>query len=264
MLIIGERINSSRKRMAEAIRSRDAEFIRDEALNQIRAGSDYIDINAGSLEDEEDSVKWMVDTLQPVIEKPLCLDSADPKVIKAVLPLVEKTPMINSISLEAARLDSLIPLILERKAKVVALCQSEGELPSTSELKLELAGRLVIKVTDAGIALDDVYIDPLIFSVSTDGNAAIEGLDAIKEIMETFPGVHTVCGMTNISYGLPLRKLINRTFLAMAMLMGLDAAILDPTDIDQYSTLKAAKVLLGQDDFCLEFINDFREGRLKA
>lgn len=264
MLLIGERINSSRKKIAEAILSRDREFIKSEALDQVRSGADYIDINAGSLKDEEDSLKWMLDVLQRVIEKPFCIDSSNPDIIKAVLPFVEKPPIINSISLEAPKLEVLIPLIVERNAKAIALCQSESELPSTPTEKLNLAGRLVERTTNSGIPLDDLYIDPLVFSVATDGKAAVVGLEAIKGIMSSFPGVHTVCGMTNISYGLPLRKLINRTFLPMAMMCGLDAAILDTTDMDLYSTLMAARVLLGQDDFCLKFINDFRENRLKA
>ena len=263
MLIIGERINSSRKSIQEAIKAGDADLIKKEAGIQTEAGADYIDVNAGVFVGEElDRIKWLIETVQEATELPLCIDSPDPKVIEAAVPLVEKTPMINSITLDRVRLETILPLVVEKKAKVIALCQSEEAVPQTVEIKVELAGQLVEKTTAAGLPLDDLYIDPLVYPVATDSKSAQATLDAIDRIMTSFPGVHTTCGLTNVSYGLPGRKLINRTFLAAAIARGMDSAILDPTDKKLYSVLMASRAIRGLDDYCMNFMGAFRADRL--
>jgi 5-methyltetrahydrofolate--homocysteine methyltransferase len=263
MLIIGERINSSRKPIAQAIAAHDTGFIQNEARIQAKSGADYIDVNAGtSIDKEADQLKWVIETVQEVTKKPLCLDSADPKVIQAVIPLVQSPPMINSITLEPERLEILLPLAVEHKAKVIALCQAQDSLVHTAEAKVELADRLVEASVLAGVSLDDLYIDPLVFPLASDTQAALAALEIISRIMENHPGVHTTCGLTNISYGLPERKLVNRTFLITAIAFGLDSAVLDPTDNKLYGALKAALTVMGRDKFCLDYISAFRQKRL--
>ena len=264
MIIIAERINSSRKPIAQAIASNDADFIQNEAMAQAQAGSDYIDVNAGSFIGEEARrLKWLIEVVQDVTDHPLCIDSPDPGVIKSVLPVVKTTPMINSITLEPYRLEGILPLVLEYKSKVVALCQAETSMAQTTEEKVTMACQLVEKVTTAGVPLDDLYIDPLVYPISTNTESALSTLDAIEQIMERFPGVHTTCGLTNISYGLPNRKLANRTFLVAAISRGLDSAIIDPTDRGLYGSLKAALMVVGKDKFCMEYLTAFRGGRLE-
>ena len=263
MLIIGERINSSRKTIARAIESGDADFIQNEAKAQAAAGAAYIDVNAGGfVEKEVDYLKWVIEVVQAATDVPLCVDSPDPEVIRAALPLAAKPPMINSITLEPARLEGVLALTVEFKAKVIGLCQSESAMANTTEEKVEMAGRLVEKASAAGVALDDLYIDPLVYPVATNTNSAIYTLNAIERIMKDFPGVHTTCGLTNVSHGLPKRALINRTFLVAAMARGLDSAILDPTDDLLYGALKAAVMVMGRDEYCMEYIQTFRNGRL--
>ena len=264
MLIIAERINASRKSIAQAISSENAMFIRDEAKAQDRAGADYIDVNAGTFVGEEaEKLKWIIEAVQEATEKPLCIDSPDPSVIKAMLPFVKKTPMINSITLEPERLEGILPIVAENKAKVIALCQSEDAMAETADDKLAFAEQLVEKVSAANIPLDDLYIDPLAYPLATNTQSAVATLDAIERIMKTFPGVHTTCGLTNVSHGLPGRKLMNRTFLVSAITRGLDSAIMDPTDKHLFGALKAALAVNGKDDFCLELIAAFRQGRLQ-
>ena len=264
MIIIGERINSSRKPISQAIASNDADFIQNEAMAQAQAGSDYIDVNAGSFVGEEARhLKWLIEVVQDVTEHPLCVDSPDPQVIKSVLPAVKTTPMINSITLEPYRLEGILPLVLEYKSKVIALCQAETCMAQTTEEKVTMACQLVEKVTAAGVCHDDLYIDPLVYPISTSTESALSTLDAIEQIMKRFPGVHTTCGLTNISYGLPNRKLVNRTFLVAAVARGLDSAIIDPTDKKLYGSLKAALMVVGKDKFCMEYLTAFREGRLE-
>jgi cobalamin-dependent methionine synthase I len=264
VLIIGERINASRKSIAEAITSRNAPLIQIEAKSQAVAGADYIDVNAGTFVGEEiKHLQWIIETVQEIVDLPLCIDSPDPSVIKAMLPLVKKPPMINSITLEPFRLEGILPLVAKYKTKVIALCQSGGSIADTAEAKVKIARQLVEKVKATGIPLDDLYIDPLVYPLATNDRSALETLDAIEKIMKEFPGVHTTCGLTNVSYGLPNRKLVNRTFLVLAIDRGLDSAILDPTDKQLFGTLKAALMIAGKDEFCMEYIAGFREGKLE-
>jgi len=264
VLIIAERINASRKYISQAISTKNLAFIQDEARAQDRAGADFIDVNAGTFVGEEkEKLQWVVEAVQSVTEKPLCIDSPDPAVIKAMVPLVEKTPMINSITLEADRLERVLPIVAQNGTKVIALCQSEDTMAETADDKLRLAEQLVERVTAAGIPLDDLYIDPLVYPLSTNTQSAGATLEAIRRIMAAFPGVHTTCGLTNVSYGLPGRKLINRSFLVAAVTCGLDSAIMDPTDKSLFAALKAALVVNGRDDFCMEFITAFREGKIE-
>lgn len=262
MLIIAERINSSRKSIAEAISKRDAAFIRKEALGQDEAGAGYIDVNAGAFRDEAECLQWLVEVVQGASDKPLCLDSASPDTLKRVIPYVKKPPMINSITMKPSRIDPMLPLIVEYKAKVIALCESENAIATTTKEKIAIAAKIVKKVTAQGVPLDDIYIDPLIFPVATNTLAAAASLNAIEFIMKEFPGVHTICGLTNISHGLPNRRLVNRSFLMAALTRGLDAAILDPTDKDLYSAIKATLMVLGRDEYCMDYISAYREGRL--
>jgi len=263
MLIVAERINSSRKSVARAIEIRDAAFIQNEASAQAQVGADYIDVNAGAFVGRElECLRWAVEAVQEAVDLPLSIDSPDPAVIEGVLPLVNRPPMINSITLEPARLNRILPLAAGHGARVIGLCQSEGRMAESADDKLRLAGQLVESVTKAGFRLDDLYIDPLVYPLATHPGSAMAAMEAIDRIMRDFRGVHTICGLTNISYGLPERKLLNRTFLATAISRGLDAVILDPTDNLLFSALKAGLAVAARDDYCMDYIAAFRAGRL--
>lgn len=263
MIIIAERINASRKTIAEAIKTCDRLFIQEEAKVQTQAGANYIDVNAGTFVDTEaEKLRWVVEAVQEASDLPLCIDSPDPAVIRTIMPLLKKVPIINSITLEPSRIKGILPLVTEYQTKVVALCQAEDEIAETAESKVALAGRLVEMLTAAGVPIDNIYIDPLVFPVSTNPKSANATLEAITGIMKKFPGVHTICGLSNVSYGLPVRKLINRAFLASAITAGLNAAIIDPTDKQLYAMLKAVSMLVGKDDICMDYIGAYRAGLL--
>ncbi len=265
MLIIGERINASRKPVAEAIASRNAAFIQNEAKAQAMAGADYLDVNAGTFVGEEAGhLQWVIETVQEVVDLPLCIDSPDPSVIKAMIPFTKKTPMINSITLEPSRLEGILPFIVEHKTKVIALCQSGDAIADTAQTKVEMARQLIDRVKASSIPLDNLYIDALVYPLATNDKSALATLNAIEQIMTQFPGVHTTCGLTNVSFGLPNRKLVNRTFLVAAIARGLDCAILDPTDKELFGALKAALMVSGRDEFCMGYISAFREGRIES
>lgn len=263
MIIIGENINASRQQMCEAIASKDSGFIQKAVKAQEETGVHYIDVcTATFAEKESDYLKWMIETVQGVCELPLCIDSPNPKIIGEVISLVQKPPMINSITLEPSRLDNLLPLALQYKASVIGLCQSRDQMGKTSAEKVDLAGRLIETVTGAGIDMDALYIDPLVFPVGADQTSACATLEAIEDIMKQFPGVHTICGLTNVSHGLPQRRLVNRTFLVSAITRGLDAVILNPTDAQLMGALRAALMIMGKDLFCKQYITSYRKGLL--
>ena len=156
----------------------------------------------------------------------------------------------------------MLPLAREHGAKLIALAQGEGVPAAAAAEKIELAVRLVDQLVKGGMALDDIYVDPLVFPVGTDSNSALATVTAMREIMAHFPGVHTICGLTNVSHGLPARKLVNRTFLAGAIANGMDAAIIDPTDPLLMATLFSAEAVFGRDEYCVNFIEAFQAGKL--
>ena len=264
MLIVAERINASRKAIRAALEAMDAAAIQQEARAQDAAGAHYIDVNGGTFPGREaELLSWLVEIVQQATDKPLCLDSPDASALAAALPKVKtRPPMINSINLERDRYERVLPLALEYRAKLIALCQGEGVPATSAEQKVALAAELIERLTHAGVALDDIYVDPLVFPLGTDSSSAQATIDAIGMIMQRFPGVHTICGLTNVSHGLPARKLVNRTFLVAAMGRGMDAAIVDPTDAQLMAAIHAAEAVLGRDEYCMGFIEAFREGRV--
>ena len=263
MIIVGEKINSSRKSIAEAVKKQDAAFITAVARNQAEAGAHYIDVNAGTFLDEEvDRLCWLVETVQNEVDLPLCLDSPNPKALSEAMKRHKGEPMINSISLEKDRFESLLPVITSQPCTVVALCMAQTSMPTTVEERAEVGSELINKLTDKGIPLEKIYVDHLVQPVSVDTNMGMATLGAIHKIMNDFPGVNTICGLSNISFGLPERHLINRSFLALCISYGLSAAILDPTDKQLMATLFTVEMLLGRDEYCGNFIDAYQNGRI--
>ena len=263
MIIVGEKINTSRKSIEEAVKKRDAAFIIDIARDQAEAGAHYIDVNAGTFVDQEvDCLCWLVETVQSKLDLPLCLDSPNPKALSEAIKRHKGEPMINSISLEQDRLQSLLPVITSHPCHVVALCMAQTSMPTTVEERVQVGSELINKLTDEGVSLEKIYVDPLVQPVSVDTGMGIAALGAINAIMKKFPGVNTICGLSNISFGLPERHLINRNFLALCLSYGLSAAILDPTDKKLMATLLTVEMLLGRDEYCENFIEAYQDGRI--
>jgi 5-methyltetrahydrofolate--homocysteine methyltransferase len=263
MLIVGEKINTSRSRIAKAVEERDAAFITRVAREQARAGADYIDVNAGTfLEREAECLCWLVQTVQAEVDLPLCLDSPNPEAIRKAMEIHRGQPMVNSISLEPDRFQSLLPVVKERPCRLVALCMASTSMPESAGERLEVAGELVSRLLDAGLTPGDIYVDPLVQPVSVDTRAGTAALEAIRLITDKLPGVNTICGLSNASFGLPRRRLVNRNFLALSMIQGLGAAILDPTDRRLMATVLAVDMLLGRDEFCSDFLEGYQNGQL--
>lgn len=265
MLIIGELINSTRKEVRAAIENQDADFIKDLALKQVEAGADYLDVNAGAFVDEEiDYLMWLIDTVRSVTDVPLAIDSADPVAITKALEKLEGQAMVNSITAEKAKMDALIPVIKQYNAKVIALCMDDSGMPDTAEQRLRIVDKFCEEFTKAGIDLDNVYLDPLVKPISVNSNFGNEVLTTLEEINKRYKGVHTTCGLSNVSYGLPERKVLNQAFFVMCVSRGMDAVIIDPLDKRIMSLLYAAEALIGRDKHCVKYLQAARKGIVKA
>jgi 5-methyltetrahydrofolate--homocysteine methyltransferase len=264
MIIIGEKINGTLKKTAAAIGARDREYIIELAQKQVAAGAEYIDVNAGTGSgDEAEDMVWLVETVQGVIDVALCLDSANPAALKAGMDAVDQTPMVNSISGEASRLDEILPLVAEKGSPVIALLLDDNGIPSDLEGRLNIGRTLLQRTREAGIPDEKIYIDPLAMTVSTDTNGALMALEVMRIIRSENPKVKFCIGLSNISYGLPCRSLINRAFLAQLLAAGLDAAIINPMDQGLINMLYATELILGRDRYCQNFTRAFRSGIVK-
>lgn len=265
LLIVGEKINASRKEIRAAIERSDESLIQKVAQEQAGAGAHYLDANAGLFREREpDKLCWVVKTIQKMVDRPCCLDSPNPRALEAALKVHRGRAILNSISLETERYHLILPLIKQYKTKVVALCLSEEGMPQNSEDRFRLASLLIEKLSGEGISPEDIYVDPLVQPVATDFSQGLVILDSLEKIKKSFPEVHVICGLSNISFGLPQRKLLKQVFLVLSLSKGLDTVIMDPTDPRIVSCLKAAQLLLGQDEFCTEYLKAFRQGRLHS
>jgi len=264
MIIIGELINASRKAVGAAIESGDAAAIQKLAQSQHAAGADFIDVNAGIFVDKEpEYLTWLVEAVQETVAGPCAIDSPNPKAIEAALSAHRGTPMINSISLEKERYQNLMPIIAGTDMKVIALCMSDEGMPESVEDRMKIADKLVNGLLQNNVKLENIFVDPLVQPMSVNNHFGTEFLNAVEQIMQKFKGVHTACGLSNISYGLPVRPFLNQTFMVMAITKGLDGAIVNPLDKKMMANIIAAEALAGKDNYCMNYLKAYRAGKFE-
>lgn len=267
MLVIGENINASNKSVAEAIARRDEEFVANLARAQATCGADFIDVNAGighgSQEDEMAAMGWLVEVIQAAMDKPLAIDSDAPHIIEAALHKYRgERLIINSVTAEPARLASISSLAAERQAWLIALAMGEGGIPDTVEQRLAACELIMTHLTRLGMKAEQVFFDPLVLPIAVDASQGLVTLKTIEQIKSRYPDARTVMGLSNVSYGIPKRKLVNRAFLLMAAYAGLDAVILDPLDTKTMSVVKVADMLMGKDPSCRGYLRAHRKGNI--
>lgn len=267
MLIVGELINTSRKAIKEAVEKQDKAYIQQIAKEQAEAGADYIDVNCGTQFGQEiETMEWLVDSILEVIEdKPLCIDSPDAKALDAGLARFTKARpdmqvMINSINYEKERYDEVLPLVGKYDAKIVALLMDDTGMPVTAEDRLGVADKLYEGLTGAGVPEENIYFDPLVKPISVSDKAGLEVLQTVKLLTEKYPKCHKMCGLSNVSYGLPNRKVLNSFFVAQTMVHGMDGYIINPCDPLMMGTVAAGMALLGEDQFCMGYLTAHRNG----
>lgn len=263
MLIIGESINSTLREVGEAISNRDEQFLAELAQKQVAAGAAMLDVNVAVAEgDEADNLLWAVRTIQRAVSVPLVLDSRKPDALKAALKAHQGRPIINSISGEERRLVELLPLAAEHDCGVILLCLDDRGIPKTPEDRCAVARFLVERATRAGIEPERLYVDPLIMAIGADWRAARVALDTLRLIRTMLPQVHTVGGISNVSFGMPQRSLLSRTFLTMAISLGLDAFLVNVEDKALMASIWAANALMGNDAYCSDYLDAYHVGRL--
>ena len=261
MIIIGEKLNGAIRSVAEAIQKRDGEFIRALATRQLDSRADYLDVCSGVHEGDADILKWMIGLIQadhPDVK--FSLDSPDPDTILECIPACKNPGMINSVSLEGNKADKIFSAVADQKSwKIVALLLDDTGIPDDVKKRMDNFHRLVKKAGEYGIAIDRLYLDPMVFTVGTSPDSFLNFIGAARQIRAEYPDSHIVSGLSNISFGLPYRKALNHAFLIGAMMFGMDSAIMDPLNRDMLGGVYAAEALLGIDEYCIEYLSAYRE-----
>lgn len=263
MMIVGELINSTRKPIQPLLEARDAAAIIALARRQVEAGADLVDVNCATLmEDEVPCLEWAIRTIQDALDVRISVDSPNPDALRRGLEVHRGRALLDSVNLEHERWTGLLPVIQEFRPEVIALCMDDQGIPAAAEGKLALATALVEGLTGAGIPPQDIYVDPLLFPIATDSTCVAEFLRALDLIRDRFPEIHTICGLSNVSFGLPHRTQINQVFLVLCLAHGMDAFLLDPLDRRLMANLTTARMLLGQDPFCQQYLGAVRSGKM--
>ncbi|MBO7703596.1 MAG: homocysteine S-methyltransferase family protein, partial [Solobacterium sp.] len=263
--VVGERINpTGKKRFKEALKSKDLDYIISQGLEQEDAGADILDVNVGLPEiDEPSLMKEVIVKLQAVTSLPLQIDSSDPITLEGAMRIYNGKPLINSVNGKQESIEAVMPLVKKYGGALVALCLDENGIPETAEGRIQIAERILEAADRYGIPRRDIILDGLTLTISSDPNAALVTLETIRRAKEEL-GSHTILGVSNVSFGLPQRKLINSNFLTMAMMNGLSLAIINPNDTVMMSALRSSNALLAKDENCSAYIAAFQDAEVNV
>lgn len=256
--IIGERINPTGKKLfKDALKRRDLDYIMKQAIEQTEGGAEILDVNVGLPDiDEREMMLAAVDAVQSVTDAPLQIDTTEPDVLEAALRNVSGKPIVNSVNGEDEKLDTVLPLVKKYGAAVVGLTLDKDGIPKTAEKRFEIAQKILKRAMEYGIPKRDVYIDCLTLTASAEQDGAAQTLEAIRRVKSEL-GLKTVLGVSNISFGLPNRGLVNSTFLTMAMNSGLDLPIMNPNLAAMTGAVGAFRLLSGYDRNGKDYIDKF-------
>ncbi len=259
-VIIGERINPTRrKKLAQSMEIGDFSITQMDATRQVEAGAQVLDVNAGIPgADEPELLKGVVQAVMDVVDVPLCIDTANPDALASALEVYPGKALINSTTAEESMMERVFPIASQFNAAVIGVITDEDGIPATPEARLEVAAKLVARAGDFGVPAEDIIIDPLALTVGADHSAGRVTLDALRLIQQKL-GVNQSLGASNVSFGLPDRKIINTAYLALAIGQGLTAAITDPTVAEIYTTILACDLLMGRDEYTMRWIKAYRK-----
>jgi 5-methyltetrahydrofolate--homocysteine methyltransferase len=258
-VIIGERINpTGRKKVLAALKEGDFAIVRQDALSQVAAGAAILDVNAGVPgADEPELLLQVMKTVMAETDVPLCIDTADPEALAAALAQYEGKALVNSVNGEERALAAVLPLVKEHGAAVIGLCMDDDGIPDTPTQRLAVAAKIIDRAGQLGIPAEDVIIDPLALTMGADSTAGRVALDTTALIVQEL-GVNVTMGASNISFGLPDRKYINATFIAMAIRAGLTCPITNPLVTEVKMAVLAADLAMGRDDYGMNWIKAYR------
>jgi len=265
MIIIAEKLNGSIPSCGRAIAGRDEEYIKDLAKRQADAGASFIDCCASVKDSELDTVKWMIDAIQSVTDCPISVDSPDVQVVIGAMDFCKKPGLFNSVSGEGGKIDIAFPILAKpeySKWDVMALLCDDTGIPKTSAKRIEVFDKIMAKAEEYGIDERRIHIDPLVEMLCTTDDGA--GISMILEVMAhirtTHPKAHISGAISNISFNLPVRRLVNQAFAVLAINAGMDSAVMDPLSQDLRGVIYAAEAMIGLDDFCAEYTSAYRAG----
>ncbi|MBB6217336.1 5-methyltetrahydrofolate--homocysteine methyltransferase [Anaerosolibacter carboniphilus] len=263
MIVIGEKVNGTIPSVKKAIEEKNEEFIRNLAIKQVEAGADYIDVCASTApEFEVETLKWLMDIIQDAVNKPLCIDSPNAKTIEAVFKHAKRPGVINSVSEEGGKCETIYPLIQGTEWQVIGLtCDNRG-IPCDVQTRVDIAKILVEKADKYGITPDRIHIDPLVMALSADNTSLMTFVETLRTIKGLYPTIKITSGLSNISFSMPLRKVVNQSFLTIAAFAGMDSAIMDPCNRDMLATLLATEALLGRDRHCRNYATAYRKNKI--
>ncbi len=256
-VMIGEKINpTGRKKLAAALTEGNYDYVRQLVENQVAWGAEVLDINVGVPGlDEVAIIPKIIDLVTSITDIPLCLDSGNPAVLAAGLAVALGKPLVNSVSGEEKRLESVLPIVKDRGAAVIGLTMDDKGIPGTPEERVAVAEKIIERAARIGIPIEDIVIDPLVLTVGADSKAALVTLQTVELLRKHF-GVNINLGASNISFGLPDRPTVNAAFLNLAIQMGATCSITDPAKLGM--TVRATDMLLGRDDNSLRYLKYFR------
>ena len=263
MLIISERINGMFRGVRKAIVEKDAEAIQQIAIEQLAMGADVLDVNVGpAARDTAGAMQWLVETIQGVTDKPLCLDSPIPKTIEAALKVCDNPRIINSTNGEKEKLDALLPLAAEYNADIIGLAMDKKGIPRDATGRVEIALQILASAMEHGIEPDRLFIDPVVLPVNAVQAQSPNTLEALGQIrLLSDPPPKTVVGLSNISQGAQMRGLLNRTYMVMCIANGLDAAVMDPGDREMVDAAITADLLMNKAIYADDFLKAYRASK---
>jgi 5-methyltetrahydrofolate--homocysteine methyltransferase len=258
--IIGERINpTGRKKLHDALIAGDLDIARQDAVDQITAGATVLDVNAGVTDaDEAVLLRELLKVVMEISDVPLCIDTSDPKALSVALSIYEGKAMVNSVNGEERSLNEILPVVKAHGAAVIGLCMDDKGIPESPEKRLAVAAKIIERAASMGIDPSDVVIDPLVLSIGTDDRAGRVTLETTERVVQEF-GVNITMGASNVSFGLPDRRIVNATFMGMAIHAGLTCPITNPLVTELMIAILAADLAMGRDEDSMRWIQAFRE-----
>jgi len=257
-ILIGERINpTGKKKLAGALKAGDFHIVRQEAIAQVKAGANILDVNVVTPDVDELSIlPKAIETIMAAVDVPLCIDINNPAALKEALKVYEGKPIVNSVSAEEKSLNEILPLVKEYGAAVIGLTLDEGGISKEPEKRLKAACKIIERAESLGIPREDIIIDCLALALGSDDQAGFVTLQAVRKVKAEF-GVNQTLGSSNISFGLPDRPLVNKAFLPLAIKAGVTCPTVDAAKVR--STILATDLILGRDRFSQHFIKDYRQ-----
>lgn len=262
MIIIGEKINGAIPAVGEAIAKKDTELIQELAKIQTNAGANFIDVCASTdVAVELETMEWLIEIVQEITDTPIAIDSPSAEICAESIKICKKPGLINSVSMEGNKADVIFPLIADSEWQCAALLCDDTGIPKSGQHRLEVFSALMNKAKAYNIDPSRLHIDPLVEMLCTAEDGINVILDVIQQIKQRYPTIHVTGGASNISFNMPARKFVNQAFLVLAIGAGMDSAIINPLDKHMMGLIYATEALKGMDEYCMEYIGAFREGR---